>query len=196
VTFQAWMARLRSEGYLVCPASSAVPVEFRVVRPDGVGLHFRCRGVRVRLGWYRPGRAVWQTPIRDERWCPEEALELWEHRPVDLAGEVPDYGRIVFPDGGEPDREVTLDGAREWGWRSHEAGLLRTATAAVLFTRLLAVAEGSAGVPAGGRDGGGLPEAGVPASSEGAASAEIPALPYLIPRARSAGPAAAGARVR
>jgi hypothetical protein len=196
VTFQAWLGRLRSDGHVVCPASSAVPVELRVVRPDGVGLHFRCRGVRVRLGWYRPGRAAWQTPIRDERWCPEESLELWEHRPVEPAGEVPDYGRLVFPDGGEPDRQVILDGAREWGWRSHEAGLLRAASAAVLFTRLLAVAEGIACVSALDRDGGGLLTAEAPEPWEGGGSADIPALPFLIPPARSAQPAPAGARVR
>jgi hypothetical protein len=66
----------------------------------------------------------------------------------------------------------------------------------VLFTRLLAVAEGIACVSALDRDGAGLLTAGAPEPWEGGASAEIPALPFLIPPARSAQPVPAGARAR
>jgi hypothetical protein len=186
------MARLRSEGYLVCPASSAVPVELRGVRPDGIGLHFRCRGVTVRLDWYRSGRAAWQTPVWDDRWSPEEALELWTHEPAEPTGAIPDVARLVFPDGGEPDRQVVLDGAREWGWRSHEAGLLPPARAAVLFTRLLDVADRNA--DPGRAAGNGTDVAAALAATRGGSAVGLPAPPFPIPRARVARPDRAGAR--
>ena len=137
MTFDTWIARLRARGFILCPASSAVPVELRAVLPGGVGVHFRCQGVRVRLRVYRPGRAAWQIPLRDTGWCPEESLELWVHQPV-TGDAVPDRGRLVFPDEARPDDEIVLDGAREWGWRSYEAGLLRAAQAAPLFDLMLA----------------------------------------------------------
>ncbi|OHV43106.1 hypothetical protein BBK14_10775 [Parafrankia soli] len=142
--FESWLARLRDRGFVMCPASSAIPVDVRAVAADGTGLHFRCRGVRVRLAVYRPGRAAWQTPLRDENWAPEESLELWERRPL-RDGTVPAKGRLVFVADGEdgaaePDAEIVLDGARSRGWRGHEAGLLRTAEAASLFENMLLVA--------------------------------------------------------
>ncbi len=136
------MARLRDEGYLVCPGSSAVPVEIRGVHPDGVGLHFRCRGTSVRLAVYRPGRAAWQVAVRDEGWCPEEALQLWAHRPLD-GSPPPADARLAFPGGAGPDQELVVDGARAWGWSRHEAGLLRPTAAAYLFDHLLATLLGS-----------------------------------------------------
>ncbi|KJE24915.1 hypothetical protein FF36_00525 [Frankia torreyi] len=142
VSFKAWMARLRDEGYLVCPGSSAVPVEIRGVRPDGVGLHFRCRGTSVRLAVYRPGRAAWQVAVRDEGWCPEEALQLWAHRPLDGPPPTAD-ARLAFPGDAGPDQELVVDGARAWGWSRHEAGLLRPTAAAYLFDHLLATLVGS-----------------------------------------------------
>jgi hypothetical protein len=137
VSFKAWMNRLRADGYLLCPGSSAVPVDVRGVRRDGVGLHFRCRGTAVRLAAYRPGRAAWQVAVRDAGWCPEESLQLWVHRPLDGTPPPPE-ARLAFPGDAGPDREVILDGADAWGWRHHEAGLLRPDAAAQLFDHLLA----------------------------------------------------------
>ncbi len=136
MSFKAWMNRLRADGHLVCPTSSAVPVDVRSVRQDGVGLHFRCRGTAVRLAAYRPGRTAWQVSVHDEAWCPEEALQLWSHRPLE-SPPPPSGARLAFP-GGQPDQVIVLDGARTYGWTSHEAGLLRPADAAPLFDRLAA----------------------------------------------------------
>ncbi|WP_007514977.1 hypothetical protein [Pseudofrankia saprophytica] len=143
MTFEAWLARLRNDGYLLCPASTAVPVELRAVRPDGWGLHLRCRGVRVQLGLYRPGRSAWQVPLWDRDVLPEDSLELWEHRPLPLTGvAVPEGTRIAFTGAHEaPDHLVVFDGARERGWRGYEAGLLRSGDAAEIFAALLAAAE-------------------------------------------------------
>ncbi|EYT93861.1 hypothetical protein ThrDRAFT_00613 [Frankia casuarinae] len=142
------MARLRSEGYLVCSGSSPVPVEVRGVRPDGVGLLFRCRGTAIRLALYRPGRAVWQIAVRDKAWCPEESLQLWTHHPLGTP-DVPTDARLAFPRGTEPDQELVIDGARVWGWCGHEAGLLRPAAAAPLFDRLMATVARSGGARSG-----------------------------------------------
>ncbi|WP_462166738.1 hypothetical protein [Frankia sp. AiPs1] len=136
-SFNAWTNRLRAEGYLVCPGSSAVPVDLRGVRRDGLGLHFRCRGTTVRLGVYRPGRAAWQVAVRDAAWCPEEALQLWVHRPLDDAPP-PDGAMLAFPGSDGPDNEILLDGARLWGWTGHDAGLLPPDDASTIFDQLVA----------------------------------------------------------
>jgi hypothetical protein len=117
-------------------------VELWGLRPDGVGFHFRCRGVQVRLGLYRPGRAQWQVPVWDDLWCPEEALSLWEHRPVDLeCREDPQApARLVFTDAGAPDDLVVFDGSVESDWCGYEAGLLSVGAAAELFEQLWAKA--------------------------------------------------------
>lgn len=141
--FENWLARLRDRGFVTCPASSAVPVDLRAVTLDGTGLHFRCRGVRVALQIYRPGRAAWQTPLRDEHWAPEESLELWENRPL-RGRQVPDGGRLVFTGDGadpKPDAEIVLDGAHSRGWRGHEAGLLPSAEAALIFETMITIAR-------------------------------------------------------
>ncbi|MCK9893130.1 hypothetical protein [Frankia sp. AgB32] len=146
MSFKAWMTRLRADGHLVCPASSAVPVDVRSVRRDGVGLHFRCRGTAVRLAAYRPGRTAWQVCVRDEAWCPEEELQLWAHRPLE-SSPPPTGARLAFP-GAQPDQVIVIDGAKAYGWTSHEAGLLRPADAAALFDRLAAdLAIGDATTP-------------------------------------------------
>lgn len=138
MTFEAWLARLRTDGHLVCPTSCAVPVELRSVRADGVGLRLRCRGVRVGLGLYRAGRAVWQVPIQDSRWTAEESLELWEHRELPPSGEdVPAGTRIGFDGGDDPDHHLAFDGGRHHGWRGHEAALLPAPAAARILDRLL-----------------------------------------------------------
>lgn len=142
MTFESWLARLRDRGFVTCPASSGIPVDMRAVAHDGTGLHFRCRGVRIRLHVYRPGRAAWQTPLRDENWSPEESLELWENRPL-RDTEIPAGGRLVFVAAGadpEPDTEIVLDGAETHGWRNHEAGLLPAAEAAAIFDTMLVAA--------------------------------------------------------
>ncbi|MBL7494797.1 hypothetical protein [Frankia nepalensis] len=143
MTFEAWLDRLRTDGYLLCPASSAVPVELRAVRPDGWGVHLRCRGVHVRLGLYRPGRSVWQVPLWDREVVPEDALELWEHQPPpSAAGLLPVGTRIAFTGAADaPDHQAVFDGATERGWRGHEAGLLSPADAAKIFGTLLAATE-------------------------------------------------------
>lgn len=143
MTFDAWLDQLRADGYLLCPSSTAVPVELRAVRPDGWGVHLRCRGVRVRLGLYRPGRAAWEVPMWDPTAAPEETLELWQHLPLALAGPVLATGtRIAFTgDHERPDHEAIYDGAREHGWRGYDAALLPPAAAARIFTQLLAATE-------------------------------------------------------
>jgi hypothetical protein len=75
--------------------------------------------------------------VRDETWCPEESLQLWEHRSLHAAG-VPIGARLVFSAEAEADHEAVLDGAREWGWQGHEAGLLHPAAAAEMFDELMA----------------------------------------------------------
>jgi hypothetical protein len=176
VTFEAWLARLRNDGYLLCPASTALPVELRAVRPDGWGLHLRCRGVRVQLGLYRPGRSAWQVPLWDRDVLPEDALELWEHRPLpSAAAAMPAGTRIAFTGGREsPDHSVVFDGAHERGWRGHEAGLLRSSAAAEIFAVLLAAAEPELARwhPVGA---GGHPPARAAAASAVPAAAAVPA---------------------
>jgi hypothetical protein len=186
VTFEAWLGRLRLDGYLICPASTALPVELRAVRPDGWGIHLRCRGVHVRLGLYRPGRAAWQVPLRDRYAIPEESLELWEHRPlrqatadVTPAGTaLPAGTRIAFTGDHEtPDHQVVFDGSRERGWRGYEAGLLRAGGAAEIFTALLTSADAQLTgqehpvSPAGAAG----PASPVPAGSRGVGAGAIPA---------------------
>jgi len=205
VTFEAWLARLRNDGYLLCPASTAVPVELRAVAPDGWGLHLRCRGVRVQLGLYRPGRSAWQVPLWDRDVLPEEALELWEHRPLPRAGAgVPEGTRIAF--GGTleaPDHLVVFDGARERNWRGHEAGLLRAADAAAIFADLLAAARPELALWRPNPHGG-LSPAGAAVPTAPAVGVAVPAAPAvaavtatpplrdffpgdLVPSARAAG---------
>ncbi|WP_322752153.1 hypothetical protein [Frankia sp. Cas3] len=82
-TFNEWTADLRAAGFWLCPASCGVPVELRGLRPDGFGFHLRCRGVRVTLSLFCPGRAMWQLPHWDPRWTPEEGLSLWVNHPID-----------------------------------------------------------------------------------------------------------------
>lgn len=183
MTFEAWLGRLRNDGYLLCPASTAVPVELRAVRPDGWGLHLRCRGVHVRLGLYRPGRSAWQVPLRDRDVIPEESLELWEHRPLRQATEpattaLPAGTRIVFTGAWDaPDHQLVFDGSRERGWRGYEAGLLGAGAAADIFATLLAAAEPELDrwrTPAavlGGR----RPSPAVPFDAPGWATAAVPA---------------------
>lgn len=136
--FHEWVKKLSASGYVVCPGSSAVPVEVTGIRPDGVGFHFRCRGVQARLGVYRTGRARWQVPLWDDVWSPEEALQLWELRVIDgeRCHDLPEAARLVFTDPGEPDDVVVFDGSVESDWRGYDAGLLSVDAAAKLFERL------------------------------------------------------------
>ncbi len=169
-TFEEWTASLRAAGFRLCPRSCAVPVELRGLRPDGFGFHLRCRGVRVKLSLFRPGRAMWQLPFWDPQWVPEEGLSLWANYPMDhpsftrrLFGHsdhfgtkmdynihtgypannshIPDNARMVFDREEVPDHQVVFDGGLECGWRGHEAGLLRPAVAAKLFARLMVEAD-------------------------------------------------------
>ncbi|WP_239405547.1 hypothetical protein [Frankia sp. Cj3] len=84
-TFEEWTAHLRAAGFRLCPASCGVPVELRGLRPDGFGFHLRCRGVRMTLSVFRPGRAMWQFPYWDPTWTPEEGLSLWVNYPADYS---------------------------------------------------------------------------------------------------------------
>ncbi len=84
-TFDEWTAHLRAVGFRLCPASCGVPVELRGLRPDGFGFHLRCRGVRMTLSVFRPGRAMWQFPYWDPTWTPEEGLSLWVNHPADYS---------------------------------------------------------------------------------------------------------------
>ncbi|WP_052914909.1 hypothetical protein [Protofrankia coriariae] len=52
---------------------------------------------------------------------------------------------MVFDREDAPDFRVVLDGDREYGWRGHEAGLLRPAAAATFFARLMCEADPAAG---------------------------------------------------
>ncbi len=189
-TFEEWTSQLRTAGFRLCPGSFAVPVELRGLRPDGFGFQLRCRGVRVTLALFRPGRELWQVPVWDPKWSPEEGLSLWVNHPParpltgyrafghpDLSAwdtdnvvsdfnqwknnDIPDGARMVFDREENPDHQVVFDGAREYGWRGHEAGLLRPAAVARLFAHLLAEAD---------------------------AATEIDAGMVLVPRARAGGP--------
>jgi hypothetical protein len=194
VTFDDWIDQLRADGMLLCPSSSAVPVELTGLRPDGTGFHFRCRGVRIRLALFRPGRASWQVPLWDERWSPEEGLSLWAHRPAtaDDAVDVTDVTRLVFDAPDRPDRLAVLDGADEWGWGSYEAGLLAPAAASVLFDRLTAVLDDAADdVFAGAAAPGRCPAAG----SERHVGAGRTGPSLLVPHARAGEPAFDAARL-
>ncbi len=169
-TFEEWTASLRAAGFQLCPRSCAVPVELRGLRPDGFGFHLRCRGVRVKLSLFRPGRAMWQLPFWDPQWVPEEGLSLWANYPMDHPSlghrpfghpapsglntddgthtgnpmnnsYIPNSVRMVFDHGEAPDHQVVFDGGQECGWRGHEAGLLRPAAAATFFARLMREAD-------------------------------------------------------
>jgi hypothetical protein len=140
VNFQQWTARLRAQGWRICPSSTGVPVDLRGLLPDGRGFHLSCRGVRVHLAVYRPGRACWHVPVVADISRPEEAISEWEHRPLDGVGDPPPGTQLVF-DGPAPDSHAVWDGARERGWTSYEAGLLRPAEAAAHFTSLLTMLE-------------------------------------------------------
>lgn len=138
--FEEWVARLTTAGHRICPASTRVPLELCGLRPDGTGMHFRCRGTRATLSLYAPGRARWQVRVFDPSWTPEETLAIWERRPYTRWEEAPPHSRLVFDDAERPDVHVVYDGARERGWTGHEAGLLRVDEGAALFEHLLGAA--------------------------------------------------------
>ncbi|MGF7237684.1 MAG: hypothetical protein ACQSGP_22385, partial [Frankia sp.] len=140
MNFPQWTARMQAQGCRICPSSTGVPVDLRGLFPDGRGFHLLCRGVCVRLAVYRPGRARWQVPVVAGADRPEEAFADWEHRPVDAVAE-PSPGTMLVFDGLSPDAQAVWDGARERGWNSYEAGLLRTPEAAAHFVTLLRTLE-------------------------------------------------------
>jgi hypothetical protein len=188
---RGWAAAVRPRGIVFCPSSSPLPVDVRGLLADGTGFHLRCRGTRVTLASYRPGRARWQVPLEGLAWVPEEYLSLWERRPLDDPGALaaaatqPAGARLVF--GGAPDRGATYDGHRRHGWRGHEAGLLRPDAAARIFESLLADVV-PAPAPAA---------ASASASAQDSASAAAPAeaeVPGAVPGPRR--PSRTGRRAR
>ncbi|MBB6569321.1 hypothetical protein HPO96_11340 [Kribbella sandramycini] len=114
---------LASHGLRLLPGSHAVPVELLVELPDATIGHFTARGTTLRLTRYAPG-ALTAITIAAECGC-------GDHHPQ--TG--PD--RITLSRHAHPLSHHTLDGELLFGWRHHEAGLLRLPDAAPhLFTLL------------------------------------------------------------
>jgi hypothetical protein len=123
LTFSTWTAALRRRGFVVLPASHAVPVQLWLTTPDGCALHFLARGTRLTLRRYAATDLA-ALVLRSECDCEE-------HRTAGAAV------RTVLATGAAPAAEAVFDGAGRRGWRGYEAGLLGVAAAAEIFEELL-----------------------------------------------------------
>ncbi len=123
LTFSTWTAALRRRGFVVLPASHAVPVQLWLTTPDGCALHFLARGTRLTLRRYAATDLA-ALVLRSECDCEE-------HRTAGAAV------RTVLATGAAPAAEAVFDGADRRGWRGYEAGLLGVAAAAEIFEELL-----------------------------------------------------------
>ncbi|MET9273329.1 hypothetical protein [Kribbella sp. NPDC003557] len=115
---------LASRGLQLLPGSYAVPVELLVQLPDATIAHFTARGTTLRLRTYAPD-ALTAITIPAECGC-------GDHHPQSGPS------RVTLSRYAVPLAERTLDGELEFGWRRHEAGLLRLADATTHFLTLLA----------------------------------------------------------
>ena len=121
--FAAWVSTLSARGFSVLAASHAVPVQLWLRTADGSVLHFLARGTRVTLRRYA-GSDLTTLVLRSECDCEE-------HRTAGAGS------RTVLNPGAAAAAEVVFDGAREFGWRGYEAGLLDIAGAAAMFDSML-----------------------------------------------------------
>lgn len=121
--FAAWTQALAARGFVVLPASHAVPVELWLREPAGTVLHLRARGTTLAL---RRHAAADLTGLLLRAEC-----DCAEHRTAGARA------RSVLRPGAVPLAEAVLDGADAFGWRGVEAGLLDVAGAAPLFDALL-----------------------------------------------------------
>lgn len=122
LTFSTWTAALRGRGFVVLPASHAVPVQLWLLTPDGCALHFLARGTRLSLRRYAASDLT-ALVLRSECDCEE-------HRAAGAAV------RTVLASGATPAAETVYDGATHQGWRGYEAGLVDVPTAAEIFEGL------------------------------------------------------------
>src|SRR3954454_3995166 len=114
---------LASRGLRLLPGSYAVPVELLVQLPDATIVRFTARGTTLRLRTYS-SEALTTITIPAECGC-------GDHHPQ--TGPV----RVTLSRYAVPLQERTIDGELEYGWRHHEAGLLRLPDAAEHFFTLL-----------------------------------------------------------
>ena len=116
---------LASRGLRLLPGSYAVPVELLVQLPDATIVRFTAQGTTLRLRRYSPD-ALTTITIAAECGC-------GDHHPQ--TGPT----RVALSRYAVPSEERTIDGELLFGWRHHEAGLLRLADAATYFFELLEV---------------------------------------------------------
>lgn len=138
---QEWTRDLAGRGITVTAPTTTVPVDVWALTDDGLALHLRCRGRRVRL-------SVWDSSSL-RRAVPGSVVDLPGHpaREERLVGlEVAPTAPVVVPAGVEPRRVVEIDGAERFGWTGIEAGRLTVGEAAGLLDELL-VAAGLALAP-------------------------------------------------
>ncbi|TDD22795.1 hypothetical protein E1218_18695 [Kribbella turkmenica] len=114
---------LASRGLRLLPGSHAVPVELLVQLNDATITRFTARGTTLRISRF-PADALTTITIAAECGC-------GDHHP--RTGPA----RATLSRYAVPFDERTIDGELEFGWQSHEAGLLRLSDAATHFFTLL-----------------------------------------------------------
>ncbi|WP_405066654.1 hypothetical protein OG558_33970 [Kribbella sp. NBC_01510] len=114
---------LASRGLRLLSGSHAVPVELLIQLPDATIVRFTARGTTLRLRRYSPD-ALTAITIAAECGC-------GDHHPQ--TGPT----RVALMRYAVPLDERTIDGELLFGWRHHEAGLLRLPDAATHFFTLL-----------------------------------------------------------
>ncbi|NIK59655.1 hypothetical protein [Kribbella shirazensis] len=114
---------LASRGLRLLPGSYAVPVELLVQLPDATIIRFTARGTTLRLRSYSPD-ALTTIAIPAECGC-------GDHHPQTGPS------RVTLSRYAVPLEEHVIDGELAFGWRHHEAGLLRLADATTHFLALL-----------------------------------------------------------
>ena len=115
---------LASRGLRLLPGSHAVPVELLVQLPDATIARFTARGMTLRLSRFAPD-ALTAITIAAECGC-------GDHHPQTGPA------RVTLSRYAVPLSDQAIDGELEFGWRRHEAGLLRLADATTHFLTLLA----------------------------------------------------------
>jgi hypothetical protein len=117
---------LDARGLRLLPGSFAVPVNLLVELPDTSVARFTASGTTIRLSVYEPG-VLTSIVVPTECGCGQH------HEPSGPR-------RTVVDSHATPTVERTIDGTLEYGWRNHEAGLLRLPQAIPYFFDLLASA--------------------------------------------------------
>lgn len=127
-----WTRDLARRGITVTAPTTAVPVDLWALTDDGLGLHLRCRGTRVRLEvWARADlRRVVVAAVVDLPGHPAHAEHLVD---VDADPNAP----LLVPAGARPVATAEVDGARRFGWTGCEAGRLSVSEAAGLLDELM-----------------------------------------------------------